>query len=84
MFSEKEIVEQVLKIAVFEQHNNKIFDNEWGCGGVTISCGPRTWPVHITCDPDFSGTCDRDTNKCETCGVDVPKWVWERILIINE
>ncbi len=76
---ENEIVKQALKIAIWKPHHNSVFDDEWGCGGVTISCGPRLWPVHIVCDPNFKGTCDRGTNKCEICGADVPKWVWEKI-----
>lgn len=79
-------IDEVIDLTVFDRHGDRAFDKEWGYGGVTISCGPRFWVVHIPCDPDFTGKCEGygwNATKCKRCGAMVPDWVNEKVSVIR-
>lgn len=66
-------LEAMKKAAVFERHQEQRFNEEWGHGGVTISCGARHWLVHIPCDPTYGGSIDTQERRCVVCDVVVPE-----------
>jgi len=70
---DRKALEAMKKAAVFERQPDRKFNDEWGHGGVRISCGPRFWVVHIPCDPTYGGSIDIQTNKCVVCNKEVPE-----------
>ena len=81
--TDEEVAYLAREVAVFNRHEDKRFDDEWGWGGVTISCGPRSWIVHIPCDPDFRGTVF-PTMVCNVCQTEVPEHIKRRFDLVVE